>query len=587
MRLKIAGVISTAAWILLLIGFAGGTFTAAASDADKLLARGLKAQKRGNYEEAQALLGDFLAVYPNHYQANIVMAQVLRAQDLLPEALEHANRARDILPSEPAAVEERILILQTLGSWQDSLQEIETLRAINPEAPRLDFYQALAANELDDTATAMEKIGTYVTANPEDYESLDLAAGIALRAGDYEKAENYLTTLQYKFPDNFRYVIRAGEVAFHQGQASTARAEFTRAIEMATARGVKPADKPSLALAHYFLGVLAAADTDDSGAARGFTEATTLFPLLSKAYIDYAAYLEKRGKLAEALEILQQSYNVNPRNPAVLRELGRLSGVQGDEKSSYQYYRQLVESVDAFETVDEYTDLVNLMLRFDDQRHAMELLDHAIEKFETSGVLYRMRGLLNQQKGALEKALEDYTTALAKNPKDARTYYNLGMLYEQKNSLEQAALYYEQAVSIDGSFTAALVQLAQIKNRLKDYEAARDLYAKVTSMRVDDPELLFSYANVVEELNQYDKAVALYNQALALKPDFLMAMNNLAIVHLKTGDSQQAETILKRIIDLNPEFKNAHRNLAYLYQQRGEVDKAKAELELIGELPTQ
>ena len=54
-------------------------------------------------------------------------------------------------------------------------------------------------------------------------------------------------------------------------------------------------------------------------------------------------------------------------------------------------------------------------------------------------------------KGALDKAINDYTEAIRLNPMNATAYYHRGLLYEEKGNLGQAKKDYDDAIRLDPS----------------------------------------------------------------------------------------------------------------------------------------
>ncbi|MFA9476195.1 MAG: tetratricopeptide repeat protein, partial [Filomicrobium sp.] len=61
---------------------------------------------------------------------------------------------------------------------------------------------------------------------------------------------------------------------------------------------------------------------------------------------------------------------------------------------------------------------------------------------------------------AFDRAIADYTKAIALDPKDANFYYNRGVAYEKKSDKDQAIADFRKALEINPSDQAA-------KNNLK------------------------------------------------------------------------------------------------------------------------
>jgi tetratricopeptide (TPR) repeat protein len=73
------------------------------------------------------------------------------------------------------------------------------------------------------------------------------------------------------------------------------------------------------------------------------------------------------------------------------------------------------------------------------------------ERREYRAIAYNNRGLAYQEKGEVDRAVADFTTAIKFNPNDARVYNNRGVAYEQKGDKEQAIADFRKAFEINPS----------------------------------------------------------------------------------------------------------------------------------------
>ncbi len=73
------------------------------------------------------------------------------------------------------------------------------------------------------------------------------------------------------------------------------------------------------------------------------------------------------------------------------------------------------------------------------------------ERREYRAIAYNNRGLAYQEKGEVDRAVADFTTAIKFNPNDARVYNNRGVAYEQKGDKEQAIADFRKALEINPS----------------------------------------------------------------------------------------------------------------------------------------
>ena len=71
-----------------------------------------------------------------------------------------------------------------------------------------------------------------------------------------------------------------------------------------------------------------------------------------------------------------------------------------------------------------------------------------------------LRGNAHDAKGDLDKALADYDAAVRLDPNDAAGYFNRGEIYQAKGDRQRAIADYQKAIKIDPSFVGAKEALA-------------------------------------------------------------------------------------------------------------------------------
>src|SRR6516164_2368282 len=80
---------------------------------------------------------------------------------------------------------------------------------------------------------------------------------------------------------------------------------------------------------------------------------------------------------------------------------------------------------------------------------AIQACDQAIRQNPRDAVSYANRGVEYRNKGDLERALADFTKAIAIDPKVARAYTNRGLVLKTKGDLDRAIADYDKAIELD------------------------------------------------------------------------------------------------------------------------------------------
>jgi tetratricopeptide (TPR) repeat protein len=143
-----------------------------------------------------------------------------------------------------------------------------------------------------------------------------------------------------------------------------------------------------------------------------------------------------------------------------------------------------------------------------------------------------LKGMKKLQAGDLKGAIEDYTQAIAENPKDFESYLNRGI---------------------------AQAELGKNKEAIADYSQAMQLDA-------DSSTAYYNRANAYHQLKQYPEAIKDYSNAIQLTPEYAYAYANRAASYFKAGRKEEAMRDLQQAIAIF-ERKSDTKNRDRLKQQ--------------------
>jgi tetratricopeptide (TPR) repeat protein len=139
-------------------------------------------------------------------------------------------------------------------------------------------------------------------------------------------------------------------------------------------------------------------------------------------------------------------------------------------------------------------------------KNGFVLWDSVIAKGIESATAYNNRGLSLEAMGEREKAMADYTRAVALEPWDSYAYNNLGVLHGKDGLYGRSIEYFLKAIALNPKHADPYCNLG------------------------------LSYFNI----QQYDKALENYSKAIDLKRDFDAAYLNRGNLFLITGNRARA-----------------------------------------------
>ncbi len=283
-------------------------------------------------------------------------------------------------------------------------------------------------------------------------------------------------------------------------------------------------------------------------------------------WIRLGRFLQKQGRLKDAIDAYQQAIALSPRNIYLLNELGNAycqAGHYGDAMQAYfqaisidsgfgwSYsnlalalagrgeYREaellLLKSVDLLSgnkakalAWNRLGDLYRQMCQYDDASQAYQNADQLnprvlkdLDQFQQSS-LDLIDSFINMLPTDMFRALhgltdEDVTSEhLFHDPTLAELCNELGNIYFYQGFYEQASKAYRQAVMIDDGFGCSYANLALVYAQKGDYEKSIQLYKQSIQLFVGSPykeTLSIRLGNLYLASGDYYNALMAYEQA--------------------------------------------------------------------------
>jgi tetratricopeptide (TPR) repeat protein len=152
-------------------------------------------------------------------------------------------------------------------------------------------------------------------------------------------------------------------------------------------------------------------------------------------------------------------------------------------------------------------------------KNGIVLWSAVIEKYPTVRFAYNNRGMAYDKMGLFDRAIEDFDTAIALDPRDSEAYSNRGMLFGKTGQFDRAIEDLEKAIALNPSPAAV-------------YNSRNTLGA------------------VYAEAGLVDKAFEQFNKAILLNQGQAMAYNNRGLLFVMTGDKEHAALDYRKACDL-------------------------------------
>lgn len=149
-----------------------------------------------------------------------------------------------------------------------------------------------------------------------------------------------------------------------------------------------------------------------------------------------------------------------------------------------------------------------------------------------------------------------------------------GQLWESTGNFDRALDNYSKALEKEPNNSPALASIARLHYRQEQYGKAVDFFQKAIQSSPEEAGLYNDLGLTLSQIGRHDEAVVAMNKSISLAPGTSRYANNLATVQFQAGREEDARATLLKYN--TPAV--AHYNMAYLQYSSQRTDKALQEL---------
>ena len=167
-------------------------------------------------------------------------------------------------------------------------------------------------------------------------------------------------------------------------------------------------------------------------------------------------------------------------------------------------------------------------------------------------------GILYNQLGKHQKAVNCFEKAIQINPNSANAYYSLGVIFTQLGESQKAISYYEKVIQINPNHIHAHNNLGVIFTQLGESQKAINCFEKAIQINPNHIDAHNNLGTILNELGESQKAISCYEKAIQINPNHIDAHNNLGVIFTQLGESQKAINCFEKAIKIEPENLTSH-----------------------------
>lgn len=194
-----------------------------------------------------------------------------------------------------------------------------------------------------------------------------------------------------------------------------------------------------------------------------------------------------------------------------------------------------------------------------------------------SATSYLERGNEWMAKGELDRAIADYTLAIAFDARAAVAYYNRSLARNRKGDLSGALSDCNRAIELNPRFGNAYLFRGAIRYGQGQFDAAISDYSKAIEINPRDTGAWMNRGSARCDQGDFDAAIADFNQAINLDSRNADALSSRCAALYRLGALDAAIADCDRSLKLDARHAIAWNNRGAARQEKGELDGALAD----------
>lgn len=207
-----------------------------------------------------------------------------------------------------------------------------------------------------------------------------------------------------------------------------------------------------------------------------------------------------------------------------------------------------------------------------DQSPAIANLTHVIARNPSDAKVYFNRGIAYREKGEIIRAIDDFTHAIALTPNEAEIYFNRGIAYYiEDDGLGRAIADFDRAIKINPNDRMHYYLRGFCYDFIGDDARAIADYSAVMEIAPNDPDAYFFRGKIYRNTGAYDCAIADFTHAIEIYPDYTVAYYYRGETGLRQGRWNDAKTdlIIVRNMDMDiiGRFREDYKNVEEFEQK--------------------
>ena len=187
---------------------------------------------------------------------------------------------------------------------------------------------------------------------------------------------------------------------------------------------------------------------------------------------------------------------------------------------------------------------------------------------------YFNRGSHLLNNGELDRALKDFDTTIALNPKNTLAHYLRSTAWIRKGDYDRAIADAARAISVNPKYAFAYNNRGFAYHQLRRYDAAIGDFDEAIRLDQKTPNYYSNRGNSLQEKGDIDRALADHDRAIELNPKLAPLYSNRGGAWREKGNLDRALADYDYAIKIDPKLPHPYVGRGLIWRAKGEFDRA-------------
>jgi cellulose synthase operon protein C len=568
----------------------------------------LKAQvlfRKGHLSQAEQLLKGLVNTYPQQTNLRNQLADVYIAENQLDEAETELRAAAKADASNAKAGLNLVRFLLKYKSLKEGQDELEN--RIKGGGDVFDYQVMLAEldliqGKLNEGTDLLQNLAQNASTPERKLIAQGKLAEFFVGKANFAAADPIVAEMLQRDRRNTTALRLRATIRIEQGQFDSAIADLREALN----------DQPSSTQLLLLMAVAYERSGKNELAARQYTDALKSPGADASVVLRYVAFLQRRNDLTHAEDVLTDVIGRNPRNVQMLAALaqvrlarqnwtgalatadtmsalGNTHGLADQVRAAALAGQNKIEqSISALESAhaaapDVIQPVVLLVARYvqaGQPNKAELMLQDMLKKFPANAQLLVMMGQTKLSENKTDEAIQNFKSAIAKQPKDPIGYVSLYEFYLRQKNYASASAIVKAGLDEQPSDLNLRLASAALAFLTENYEAAISQYELLLKEQPKSPVVINNLVSLLldyrSDKQSLDRALELVNELKGSNvPQF---QDTIGWAEYTRGDFQKSLAILESAEAKLPNSASVRYHLGMSYLATGASEKASEQL---------